>query len=693
MTIRTLIGLCLATVALLMLILGGVVATTQWRVAGAASDARTLTRIVGALSTLSENSALERGVTTLPLGGAPAADAATTAAIGQQRARTDTAREALRTIVETNDFAGKARTAAALPSLAAKLDQIRAAADNALAQPAERRAADANKHFIADMFGLMAQLNGLVADSEQALLQLSPEAGHYASIAALDWNYRDYAGRQATLFLQSISSGKPIPIETQRAIAVAQGRIEDLEDRLGAQLTLAGTPDSLHAAAEVARQGYKVDYLAIRDRVAQAGYGDGAYPIDGATWRQQTSPKLQTILAIRDAAIAEAERVADAQYAGARLTLALVVAVLVGAAGVLLTIVLLVARRVTHPLSRLTEVVKQIANGNHDLAVPLIEKTDEVGTMARAIAVLQSNSKAADLLAVTQEGDRAAKEAGRQVMEGVTREFATSIDGVVTGFSTSEASLREAAHSLTGSAATTAAAATVVAAAAEQTSANVQTVASAAEELHQSIDEIARQMANAIKASDDVVNEAATTKQSIDSLAHAAERIGEVVTLISGIARQTNLLALNATIEASRAGDAGKGFAVVASEVKTLATQTARATDDIQAQVAAIQAETAKAVGAISGVTTTITVMSEITSGIASAVEEQGAATREIARNAQQAAVGTREVSLNIADVRQAADATGEAARSVLGSSDGLAQEAGTLRGTVDRFVSTVRAG
>nr|WP_281384624.1 methyl-accepting chemotaxis protein [Nitrospirillum iridis] len=370
----------------------------------------------------------------------------------------------------------------------------------------------------------------------------------------------------------------------------------------------------------------------------------------------------------------------------------LVTLLLLIAGGVLVGIVWLVGHRVTGPLSVLTQVVMNIAGGDHDLAVPMTARTDEIGEMAGAISTLRANAKEADILAERQRTEDAAKEQRRVRMEAATHDFAISIDQVVAGFTGAERSLRGAADSLTLSAGDTIALSNTVAGAAEETSANVQTVAAAAEELHQSIAEIARQMSTATTTSDAAVREASSTKQSIDGLVMAAQRIGDVVKLITDIASQTNLLALNATIEAARAGEAGKGFAVVASEVKALANQTAKATEEIQAQVSAIQDETARAASAIDGITATIVAMSQITTGVASAVEEQGAATREIARNVQEASVGTREVSANITGVRAAADETGTAARSVLSSSDVLGREADTLRTVVNGFVTTIKA-
>lgn len=227
-----------------------------------------------------------------------------------------------------------------------------------------------------------------------------------------------------------------------------------------------------------------------------------------------------------------------------------------------------------------------------------------------------------------------------------------------------------------------------VAAAAEQASANVQTVASAAEELSASIEEVGRQVEESSKIAQNAAEETKQTNESVEELAEAADKIGEVVELISDIAAQTNLLALNATIEAARAGDAGKGFAVVANEVKSLASQTAKATGDIAAQISAIQSATGNAVTAIKGIGETISQVNEIATAIASAVEEQGAATKEIARNVQEAATGTQEVSSNIVEVQKAAAKTGQSSGQVLESAQELSKQAEALQDEMVKFLS-----
>ncbi len=277
-------------------------------------------------------------------------------------------------------------------------------------------------------------------------------------------------------------------------------------------------------------------------------------------------------------------------------------------------------------------------------------------------------------------------------LNGQAAHFERDISSVVHIVAAATNELRSTAQSMVSTADQTSRQASVVATGAKQASENVQTVAAATEELSASIHEINRQVAQSNQIANSAVDEATRTNQKMQGLTEAALRIGEVVKLINNIASQTNLLALNATIEAARAGDAGKGFAVVAGEVKHLANQTAKATEDITAQIQAVQNATREAVEAIAGIGGTIGKMNGVASAIAAAVEQQGAATQEIARNIQQAAVGTDQVTANIGSVTQATDETGHAAREVLTASSELAKQSEKLSGQVADFLVVIRA-
>ncbi|HLB79979.1 MAG TPA: globin-coupled sensor protein [Dongiaceae bacterium] len=274
----------------------------------------------------------------------------------------------------------------------------------------------------------------------------------------------------------------------------------------------------------------------------------------------------------------------------------------------------------------------------------------------------------------------------------LAKNFEGSVKGIVDTVSSAATELQSSAQSMSATAEETSRQSTAVAAASEEASTNVQTVASATEELSASVAEISRQVTQSTQIAAKAVADAQATNRTVENLDAAAKKIGEVVQLISDIASQTNLLALNATIEAARAGEAGKGFAVVASEVKSLANQTARATEDIGAQIRAIQSEVGQSVTAIKGIGATIQEISEISTAIATAVEEQGAATQEIARNVQQAAAGTQEVSTNITGVTQAAGETGQAAGQVLSAAEELGRQSNVLQKQVDQFIASIRA-
>jgi methyl-accepting chemotaxis protein len=295
-------------------------------------------------------------------------------------------------------------------------------------------------------------------------------------------------------------------------------------------------------------------------------------------------------------------------------------------------------------------------------------------------------------ISVYQEAMLAERQKRQDELNAAVTDFDATMSAVLSAVSSAATEMQETAKVLSASVDETGRRSTAVTAASEEASTNVQTVASAAEELSGSIAEISRQVQESTRIANNAVEEATQTNRTVQSLAEAAQRIGEVVKLINDIAGQTNLLALNATIEAARAGEAGKGFAVVASEVKSLANQTAKATEEIAAQISAIQTATGASVDAIKAIGTTISRVSEIATSIASAVEEQGAATQEIARNVQQAAAGTADVSSNISGVAQAAGETGNATNGVRKASDELSKQADILRAEVDRFFARVRA-
>jgi methyl-accepting chemotaxis protein len=376
------------------------------------------------------------------------------------------------------------------------------------------------------------------------------------------------------------------------------------------------------------------------------------------------------------------------------LTLFTVIAALALVVALSAIVAFLIRRLVVRPVGGLTQAVQTLADGNTAITVPATTRGDELGVMARAVEFFRQKLIEIDALrAKTAAAEQESAAARRQAMLELADSFESSVKGVVEAVSASAVELEASAKSMSAVAEEVTRQSTAVSAATTQASANVSTVAAASEEMSASIAEISRQVAASSGAARSAVGETDSAANTVQELAKAAEEIGDIVRLISDIAGQTNLLALNATIEAARAGDAGKGFAVVASEVKSLATQTSRAAEDITSRIQRIQSVTGDAVTAMDGVRSTISKVEEIATTIASAVEEQSAATREISGNAGQAAMGTDEVARNVEGVRNAAGDAGSAAGQVLESSGELAQQSEALRREVDNFIARVRAG
>jgi methyl-accepting chemotaxis protein len=411
----------------------------------------------------------------------------------------------------------------------------------------------------------------------------------------------------------------------------------------------------------------------------------------GARQVKLVGEQMEELIAFSRNKAAEFAARAEAEYSS---TVTQMVWMLLGILALSVGTAFLITRSITVPLGTLRACMARLAEGNLDGTVPHGDRRDEVGEMARTVTIFRENARKVRALEAEQvDAKRREAEARKQAMMALADEFEKHVEAVVDHVAAAAGQMNTTATAMSAAAEQASTQALAASQAAEEASSNVQTVASAAEELAASISEIGRQVESSTTTTHHAVEKARQTDHIVRSLADAASRIGEVVGLINDIASQTNLLALNATIEAARAGEAGKGFAVVASEVKSLANQTAKATEEIGQQIAGVQSATRDAVSAISDILGTIGDISEVTSSIASAVEEQHAATAEIARNVEQAAQGTESVARNISGVSAAARQAGDTSEEVLREAADLSGQSVSLRSEVESFVARVRAG
>lgn len=515
--------------------------------------------------------------------------------------------------------------------------------------------------------------------------------GELMAVREAAWRLRDNMGAQCSLLRPYVNESKPLPPDVEQrwykgigAYGIDLSVLQDMAKRPG---TSAKLQDAISLAAGNITKAQKT----IDDLVA--GFDGGGKPaMEPAAYTATCNQPFDSILAIAYGALdLSVERARQEQNAALFLLVptwvGLILAIALSGLGIVA-----IRRRVALPTSMLQGVIDRLSRQDYSVPVPPQTYPDELGSIASALEVLRRGAGEAQRLQAEASARQAAEvERGRLLREHC-QEFERVAQTALGNIGVASGALDQTSGVMRQIASETSQQAGMVSNAAADTSQNVQTVAAATEELTASITEISMQVTASADMARAAAEQAVSTNRTVEALTEAAQRIGDVVRLISDIAAQTNLLALNATIEAARAGDAGKGFAVVASEVKTLATQTARATDDITVQVQNIQSTTSAAVSAIQAITEMIQRISEGTSTIAAAVEEQGAATREISSSVQQVAQGTAEVTSTIAELAQSSQQTGDAASAVNTAVNDVVREQGSLRGAMETFITKIQS-
>jgi methyl-accepting chemotaxis protein len=594
--------------------------------------------------------------------------------------------------LQTIEFADRGTLLPSLQSAQAKLIQLQSESWAAFEKPKADRRAQLATEYDSEETGMLELLDKIAARLVALVKHDDPFIDQMLQMKQTAWMLRNTAGEASLIVSTGLAKGS-VPAEAPAKYAGFVGGSIALWDVLEDMASGRPVPQRLAKAMAEAKTAYFApEYTATRDRILSTLVKGEKPEMTANQWSPYTVGRLAAVVAVAEAALDAAKDHAATQQSAAAWELGTQLGLLIIALTFALGLMSTVSRRVIRPLHQIQDAMLKVASGDLSAEAAFPGRTDEIGALAGALGTFKQN--AAEKARIEEEQkDRNAQRAKRQeAIEGYIKSFEGQVREALEALGTASGQMLTTSDGISKTAERSTTQVQAVASASEEASANVQTVAAASEQLSGSIAEISQQVARAANIAGRAVEETKQTDGTVQGLVEAAARIGEVVKLINDIAGQTNLLALNATIEAARAGEALARFAVVASEVKSLANQTAKATEDISAQITAVQNVTKDAVEAIKRIGGTIGEVSSVATSIASAVEEQGAATKEITRNTHEAAQRTKDVSKTIVDVREGANATGSAAQGVKSAAGALRERAEQLRTQVNDFLAKMRA-
>jgi methyl-accepting chemotaxis protein len=690
LSLKATLAIVVGTLAILVLIACGIAGAEAWRGYIGAGRVAQVNANTDLLLKGLESIQLERGQTNTALQAPTPVTAQVRDVIAKRRAEGDPLLSNALDRISASGISDGDRLIADVRQAYDRVKQSRRSADAALQLPKEQRDAELLKTWYPVLSDLLAKIQALWTAASREVSKEDAIVGQLTTVKQSAFLMREYAGRERAMHAANLSASRPLSAEQQRDMANWRGYVQSAWQTIR-DATAGGAPKLVAAVAD-AEQGFIQKLQPHTDAIVKAGAAGTAYPMSVQQWFDVSNPALELIVRIKDAAVDVTTEYAAMRATSAEMRLILAIVLTVIGIAISTFSIWVVSRRVAQPLLAMTTAMRRLAGGDTSIVVPALQRADEIGEMARSVQVFQDNAIKADAVAADQEAERQKKERRQQAIDTLTGGFDLHATTVLETVATSIAEMRATAANMSAIATENTSKSSAVAAAAHDTSINVQTVAAATEQLSASVVEIGRQVTHSASIAAKAVEEASQTNADVQSLATMTEKIGDIMKLINDIASQTNLLALNATIEAARAGESGKGFAVVASEVKTLASQTSKATEEISGQIAAIQGATHKSVKAIAGIGKTIGEISQVAAAISAAVDQQRAATQAIARNVQQAADGTQEVSVNVVGVTQAASDTGAAATQVEAAASTLSTESQRLREQVSTFLAQVRA-